>query len=273
MNPTFEEIRLMTQYPTSFNDPYANPMGEPAKTSGLAITALVMSLIICCPLTTVLGVVLGGIAFVTIGSNPMRKGKGLAVAAILIGLVATVLWVIGGLWFKNTMEKFFQTLTEGPTTAMKAGFASDEAGFKAQFYGVGASATDAEVSAFIEDLRSRYGEFVAADMDQNAKPSQPPFGKTTIPFPYQLTFDKATVSAEVSIVIADEKTGQWVWKLGSITVHDPQGATIAFPPGPSTTGGARTGRPSSTSSAPVDGEAKDAGDADEAPPDTPNDGG
>ncbi len=82
----------MTQYPS----PYAQPM-EPlppppvSRTSGLAIASLVFSLIFCCPFLGLIGVLLGLFALGPTG-RPGVKGRGLAIAGILIGLLVTVGW-------------------------------------------------------------------------------------------------------------------------------------------------------------------------------------
>ena len=61
------------------------------KTSGIAIASLVCSLICCIPVTTILGILLGVGAMVSIGSNPEKKGKGLAITGIILGAVFTAL--------------------------------------------------------------------------------------------------------------------------------------------------------------------------------------
>ncbi len=66
----------MTGFEPAFN---ASP--TETKTSGLAVTSLVFSLILCCPLTTILGPLLGLGALVQIGRNPALKGRGIAFAA------------------------------------------------------------------------------------------------------------------------------------------------------------------------------------------------
>jgi len=61
-----------------------------AKTSGLAIAALALSLLMCFPLFPLLGVILGIVAFLKINSDPSKTGKGLAIAAIAVGAPAII---------------------------------------------------------------------------------------------------------------------------------------------------------------------------------------
>ena len=82
------------------NDPYGqqppNPYGgapgggfnEPAKTDGVSIAALVSSLICCAPVGLILGIV--GIKRTKDGQ---RKGRGLAITGIILGLLGLLVWV------------------------------------------------------------------------------------------------------------------------------------------------------------------------------------
>ena len=58
--------------------------------SKLALVSLILSCIICIPPVALVGVVLGIIALLKIGKNPGLSGKGLAIAAIIVGLVGIV---------------------------------------------------------------------------------------------------------------------------------------------------------------------------------------
>jgi len=66
-------------------DPY-----QPRKTSALAVVALVLSCLIFLPLVPLIGSVLGIIALVRLADRPDLGGKGLAIAAIPVGLVVVL---------------------------------------------------------------------------------------------------------------------------------------------------------------------------------------
>jgi len=207
-------------------DPQAMSM-EPRKTSGLAIAALICSITcVCAPI----GALLGLVAFATIGE---KKGKGLAVAAILIGVVLSVgSWMAYTGWIQpniiEPMKKGMALVMNGPSEAMTAGFASDVPGFRSHFDGAGATATDEQVMAFIVGLRGRYGEYVSTQMAQGQ--AQPQFGAQVAPFPYQITFDQGTMDAEAVIIFADNQGP--IMKFKSITVFDPDEGDITYPPAP-----------------------------------------
>ncbi|UCD75091.1 MAG: DUF4190 domain-containing protein [Phycisphaerales bacterium] len=213
-------------------NPYADPAAEPPKTSGLAITSLVFSVIFFCPLTTLLGPILGLVALATMGGERPRKGKGLAVAAIVLGLVFTgaqygayVLWVKPAIAFLAEYVKFAMT---GPDEALATGMAGDIAGFKLHFQGPGATASDDEAQAFLDELRARYGEFTSASMNEQSG-QQPTPGQTVLPMPYVLVFELATLDAEAELIFLDEAGQKPVKKLGYIIVFDSSLGDLTYP--------------------------------------------
>jgi hypothetical protein len=81
--------------------------GQPRRTSGVAIAALISSLIICVPfLTSAIGVLLGLIGLFVAG-GPRTKGRGLALAGLLIGVVGLVLWS-AGTWY--VVDRFYMPI-------------------------------------------------------------------------------------------------------------------------------------------------------------------
>jgi hypothetical protein len=215
----------VTQFPhAGYYDPTIQPDMPPAKRSGLAVTALVLSLIgivPCCAITAPLGVLLGLIGLVAI--RPPKYGKGMCLVAVLIGILATALWTWVAIWGYEKAKPIF----EGPRQALHDGFAGNLGAFKGAFAS-GATVSDDQARAFIEDLRARYGEFQAVAMDQTST-AQPQFGQQEFPMPYVITFSKQQVDAEATFVMADQ-TG-WVQKWRSITIIDPQLGNLTFPPG------------------------------------------
>ncbi|WP_279101813.1 DUF4190 domain-containing protein [Gordonia bronchialis] len=91
----------------SYGTPPPSPYGQPGygaagypgeqKTNGLAIASLVCSVLGCCGILAIAGVVLGFVARKQIAeSNGTQSGDGLALAGIIVGAVFIVL---GILWF------------------------------------------------------------------------------------------------------------------------------------------------------------------------------
>ncbi|MEE9130631.1 MAG: DUF4190 domain-containing protein [Phycisphaerales bacterium] len=222
----------MTGFDTTF-DP------QPAaakKTSGLAITSLIFSLICCIP-TTVLGVLFGIGALVSISGNPAKKGKGIAVAGIVLGLLFSAGQAVIYPRVGSYIKEVFILVQDGPKDALTAGFAGDYDAFRAAFRGDGASASDEEVQEFIDQLQQRYGAFVGSHMDEQG--SQPAFGQPVVVFPYVIEFQNETLSGEVEIYFSDPQRGGFVNKFGYITIFDPAAGDLEFPSGTATPDEAR----------------------------------
>lgn len=204
---------------------------QPQRTSGMAIASLVCSLIICCPLITVLGPIFGAIALATIGSPPQRRGKGLAIAGIVIGLITTVLGIVAGMQIVRVVSEYIEFVEAGPAPALQAAAASDVNGFRSYFVTPAANASDEQVQAFFAEVQSRYGTFISATMDQQTAPPQ--FGSPVIVMPYILQFSDANnVSADVEIHFVDPQTQRGTKKLGYILIRDPDQGDLRFPPQP-----------------------------------------
>ena len=222
----------MSQFtPPSYADPTAGAVTEPPKTSATAVWSLICSLVFCCPVTTVIGVLLGLVAMVSIGGNPARKGKGLAITGILLGVIFTAGQLIAYPAAYKFFYQFYEVVMKGPNDALIAGFNGDTAVFKASFYGAGATASDEEAVAFIAELRERYGEFQMSRFDeQGGSPPQAAPGQANVPFPYILDFDNATVNTETEIIFADPAAGGgFINKLGYIKVFDADRGDLTYP--------------------------------------------
>ncbi len=210
--------------------PSDEPAFESGKTSGLAISSLIFSIICCLPFTTIPGILLGAVALLSIGKNPALRGRGLAITGIVLGVIFTIGQglIYPAAW--GLVKAWYEVVATGPRDALTAGFADDTAGFRAEFYGSGANATDAEVQAFIDELRARYGAFTDCNLNEQGGGPQPAFGQTSAPFPYVLKFDNARVDAQAEIVFTDPQRGGLILKIGSITVFDADVGDLTFPP-------------------------------------------
>ncbi len=209
---------------TSFEPAFGDQSAMATKTSGLAVTSLIFSLILCCPLTTILGPLLGLGAIVRIGRNPALKGRGLAVAAIILGIGFTV---FQGFCARFAWEHFYRVMFTGPGTALVAGFAGDANGFRADFTGAAANATDEEVAAFVDELQDRYGAFQKSWISQDT--AFPTVGATETTMTYVLTFANSTVDCEAVVVLQERAGGPPDFLLGSLMVLDSDLGDLPFP--------------------------------------------
>jgi hypothetical protein len=181
-------------------------------------------------ITAPVGVLLGLIGLVTI--RPPKRGKVMCLVAVIIGIIATTAWTWVGWW---SYEKVVLPMEAGPREALEQGFAGDLAAFRNEFVGSGATATDAEVRGFIDELRRRYGEFQSLAPDRNTQPPMQ-FGQPYIDVPYTLQFtNQAGVGAQARFVIQDLASNTLALKWESITVIDAAEGNITYPASPSTT--------------------------------------
>lgn len=106
-----------------YGQPYPGYSNLPSRqpTSGLAVGSLVCSLIVCCiPVTSVVGVILGFCALPGINSGK-AKGKGVAYAGIVIGLLGLlVLTPLVGLGTYRVYSKFKSTIAKPAETYVAA---------------------------------------------------------------------------------------------------------------------------------------------------------
>ncbi len=221
----------MTQYhaPMDAEQQY----GKPVRTAGIAIASLVCSLIFICPITTIIGPILGLVGLATISEAKGTKGKGLAAAGLILGVIFTIAQGIAGYKAWQFFYGFYEVVEQGPRPALTVGFAGDLQGFQDGFYGPGANDPEG-ASAFIAELRSRYGEFVDSQLPSNAQPQQPSQQDPKIVVPYTITFDNAEVAAEAEVIFADPNAAPggpvFINKLGYLTVFDPELGDLKYPP-------------------------------------------
>lgn len=220
---------------TQIENPYGAEVegavtAESPRMSGMSIAALLCSVIFCCPCTTVPGLLLGIIAAIKTSTNPMLRGRGLAIVAIVIALAGTAVQIGGYQWVNENIAKPIET---GPDAAFVAGAGGDAAAFKADCYGAAAQASDAEVIAFFQALESRYGAYQSMTLDEVAmgERASEMMGQTAPMYPYDVQFANATVDIDVVAAFVDPVSGEWLGgtKFGTITVRDETLGDLIFP--------------------------------------------
>jgi hypothetical protein len=91
------------------------------------VTSLVLGLILCFPILTGLGAIAFGTAGIGVTRSPLRTGRGLAIAGVVLGIVNLLVWTVGGtLWWTQSSEaasvahRFTQNLAAGDLSAAQA---------------------------------------------------------------------------------------------------------------------------------------------------------
>ena len=195
--------------------------------SGLAIASLVCSLILCCPLVTLVGALLG-IAGLFHTKGGRRRGRGLAITGLILGIVFTVGGVVVGFWAFKTV---LQVVVRGPALVMEAGYAGDTAGVK-QYFDVGHVPTDEEIDAFFATAKTRFGEFKSATLQDNSNQTQS--GNQDFKLPFDVVYAKARLLANVQFRANENvKTGSGsMIGIVKITIVDPEAGDLVLEASP-----------------------------------------
>ena len=201
--------------------------------SGLATTAMVCSFIVCCPITTIVGPILGLIALISLKGKPHISGKGFAWTAIIVGLISTILWVVIGFFVGRMAIQFIQQAGEVTTTTIQAGFDKDYTTLRAGLAQSSSDVSDEEIGQFVNELESRYGTFDSAIMNLEEQDQIQALEPTAneVPLPMQLIFETTTISADVLMQVIPGSSFELELKLGCIRITDEKHGDLVFPKG------------------------------------------
>lgn len=138
----------------------------PARTSALAVSSLVLSLICCIPGFGLFGAALGVGALMGIGgSNGRVGGRGLAAAGIIIGILVTLAWVGAFVAVRQVMGQASNVLFGSMNQAMTAVEAGDYGAVRLNLGGKAGAATDEQFGAFRAGYQAAYGSFRSVPTD------------------------------------------------------------------------------------------------------------
>lgn len=129
------------------------------KTSIASILGFVVSLIGCCLPMGLLGVVLGVFGLIGIGRSSGRVGgKGLAIAAIIIGILNTMIWVgiAAGALIVGRQARAVGNDMQTVLVAIEGG---DYDAARGMFVGPMANADDASLITFGDAVQAEFGDF------------------------------------------------------------------------------------------------------------------
>jgi len=215
---------------------------EAPRTSGLAIAALVCALIFCIPLVPLLGVILGLVAVVGMIGKDHLRGRGLAIAAVVIGLAVSGMQAAGGWWVYQFSRQFVVLFRDSPIEMMRSGFAGDYAGFRTHLLGAASQQDDAAIKVFIDDVRGRWGELTSMEMKPNQRQQTPPpgganastaqveylasFGATQVPVTIEFRFEPGPAAGGPA---ASGSSDFLRMGISAIVFEDPERGDIRFP--------------------------------------------
>jgi hypothetical protein len=197
--------------------------------STLTTVALISSLIVCCPVTTILGPILGVVALIRLRSRPHLKGKGLAWSSIIVGIIATAVWAVLGMLTFNFITDFVEQTRTVSTETIQAGYDSDYSTFRSYLTKSSSQVSDEEIQIFIETLKERYGNFDSAFFNMQEQ-EQTEITQTTREAPIPIHFVFETTDATGIIMFEFVPTNDWYeMKIGCIQIEDTKHGDIVFP--------------------------------------------
>jgi hypothetical protein len=201
------------------------PRRQPG-TSGWAVAALTFSVAICPPLCLI-GVLLGIKALQHVAAVPGRRGRGMAVAAIVLGLVATAGWTAAATWWHLNARR---PMLEGPRRPLAAGLAGDPAAFQAGFAVEEAGAGRPEAEAFLAEVGRRYGGLVTMVVaDRAGRRDRPVMQNGRVTIPYSVTFTDGRIDALASFLVFDPATRRMVLDFEWLVLLDADRGHLAYP--------------------------------------------
>lgn len=146
-------------------NPYAHPTGPaddflepPPRVSALAVTGFVLSLLFCIPVFGLLGAILGAAALVSIAGSQGRKGgRGLAIAALILGVLGTFLWAALGFGFVRGVQQWKANVMTTVVRATEGLQTGDPAPLKRLLAAPASGLDDAALLEFQTKTRERFG--------------------------------------------------------------------------------------------------------------------
>ncbi len=195
--------------------------------SRLALVSVLCSLCICLPPVVALGPILSLWALFDIRRHPGRRGTSLAIGALVGGTVLTVGYALGAVWWNSNLR---EPMLRGPQAALRAAAVGELDGFRGEFFGDGASASDQEVQRFVDELRGRYGNFIASEQAQVLPAAATLSSDSMKPqIPYELRFERSTVPAIAEFILMEQGHRGLVGKFGWLRVQDSELGDLFFP--------------------------------------------
>lgn len=195
---------------------------------GMATASLICSLILCCPIVTLVGVILGIVALARIRGSAM-SGRGLAWAGIIVGTLTTTLSTLFMIIAMNVALGVLEQTPDSVTTALKAGITGDIEKFRMEFTHGAVASSDDEITSFLETISTRYGVFDNAVIDMAALQAGQQPSSDEPELPIQLVFETKTISA-VAVFTVEKGTDSLIdVQIQCLLIRDPENGDVAFP--------------------------------------------
>jgi len=198
----------------------------PPRTSGWAMAAIFCSSALCCPVLTLLGPLIALRALVQTKAAPERfAGRGMAKAAVAIGLIATVIQFVALTWWNRHAR---QPMIHGPMQEFVAGQRGDWDAVRAGFSGDGALSSDAELKAFFDEVNHRCGRLLEITQ-RTADPKQAASDSFALRIPYTMKFETGAFDADALFEMRREGRVAFVLRWKWVRIVDPRDGDLVYP--------------------------------------------
>jgi len=202
------------------------PHETPKEMSRTAVLAAMFAVPLCCPPMSLLACVTGGVALFQIGRNPNLRGGWLAWTAIAVGAICTIVMSVL-LWTHG-----LSLLVRGATPPLRALMSAQPAAVQQDWSGPATSLNEEQLRTFVEPVRQRYGDLIAATPSTTrTAPLKPAASGSIATIPVTIQFERATVEADLGLELFDVRSGATVMKWRSLRIIDPAAGELTFPPG------------------------------------------
>ena len=220
----------MTVAPIPDVPPFIQEANAPRRMSKAALTSLLLSLVFCCPLTTLAALVTGSIAILLTLRDRTLLGMWMAILAIVFGLAGTgfQVWFYPIVWLGY--QQVWLPIRSGPQLALLEGDSGNISGFQSQFAvsSVDGNTTES-AQAFIDAVKERYGAFESASLDSASAPAATPSASQGFAGDYELNFARGRMRANCKIEIVTQQ-GALSMRLLQLTIFDADLGDLSFPP-------------------------------------------
>ncbi len=196
---------------------------QQAKLSPWAILAFVLSIGLC-PVITIAAIP-AGLWALRDAKLTGRRGRRLAIVAIVISAVVTPVVFSAGWWWNEHVR---QPLMTGPAATIASGQRGD---IRAFLLGMDGGGSESASEAFLMGLTDSLGAI------RSTRPAEAPASETQqeqdaagwwIWVPYDAMFDRGAASIQTRFLISDPERG-WVVSFDRLIVELPEGGTITWP--------------------------------------------
>lgn len=189
-----------------------------------ATASLLCSVVVFCPVASLIAPLLGMKAIAEIRAKPGVGGLNLAVAGIIIGVISVLGWAGLATWWHYNVRL---PMMEGPLAEIRAAQMGNPAVFRAAFVGDAAQATDEEIAVFLSAMARRWGVLRAITPDLSPDADASGEHRFHARVPYVFHFEQGVVvPARVELLLfADGLRPRWM----SITLHDEMRGDLTFP--------------------------------------------